>query len=434
MGISMTVTVVVGTQWGDEGKGKVIDYYAEDMDYIVRFQGGNNAGHTIMVGGEVFKFHLLPSGIIRPEKTVIIGNGLVIDPQILIDELEELKVRGTPTAKLLVSDRANVIMPYHKVLDNAEESAKGTGKIGTTGRGIGPTYTDKISRYGIRIGDLIDEETLRMKLENTIPMKQRILQSLSDATELSIEETFKQYQEFGKRLQPFITDTSVVLNDALKKKANILFEGAQGTELDVDHGTYPYVTSSNTIAGNACIGSGIGPTFIDEVIGVVKAYTTRVGGGPFPTEQDNDVGETIRQQGHEFGTTTGRPRRCGWLDMVIVRHSSRLNGLSSLAVTRLDVLDGINPLKICHSYKYGSEKIENFPGNLKFLEKCEPVYDELPGWEKLSKEEWAEIVQKGYSGLPENLKRYLEYIEKDCNTPVKIISVGPGREDTIFKK
>lgn len=434
MGIIMTVTVVVGTQWGDEGKGKVIDYYAENMDFIVRFQGGNNAGHTIKVGGEVFKFHLLPSGIIRPDKTVIIGNGLVIDPQILIDELAELKTRGTPIAKLLVSDRANVIMPYHKVLDNAEENAKGTGKIGTTGRGIGPTYTDKISRYGIRIGDLLDEETLKMKLENNLPIKQRVLHSLSDTTELSFEETFNQYREFGKQLQSFITDTSVVLNDALKKNANILFEGAQGTELDVDHGTYPYVTSSNTIAGNACIGSGIGPTFINEVIGVVKAYTTRVGGGPFPTEQDNEIGEILRQQGKEFGTTTGRPRRCGWLDMVIVRHSCRLNGLSALAVTRLDVLDGINPLKICHSYKCGSEKIENFPGNLNFLKKCEPVYDELPGWEKLSKEEWAEIVEQGYSGLPENLKKYLEYIEKDCNTPVKIISVGPGREDTIFKE
>jgi adenylosuccinate synthase len=434
MGIKMTVAVVIGTQWGDEGKGKVIDYYAENMDYIVRFQGGNNAGHTIKVGDSVFKFHLLPSGIIRADKTVIIGNGLVIDPQVLIDELEELKARGVSFAKLLVSDRANVIMPYHKVLDLAEERGKGKEKIGTTGRGIGPTYTDKISRHGIRIGDLIDDETLRAKLENIIPLKQKILRSLSDSTELSIDETYNQYREFGRILQPFITDTSVVLNDALKNNANILFEGAQGTELDVDHGTYPYVTSSNTIAGNACIGSGIGPTHISEVIGVVKAYTTRVGGGPFPTEQENEIGELIRQQGKEFGTTTGRPRRCGWLDMVIVRYSCRLNGLSALAVTRLDILDGIDPLKICQSYQYGSEKIENFPGNLKFLEKCEPVYDELPGWEKLSKDQWREIVHKGYDGLPENLKKYLEYMEKNCNTPVKIISVGPGREDTIFKE
>lgn len=432
-GIIMTVTIVVGTQWGDEGKGKVIDYYAENVDYVVRFQGGNNAGHTIKVADEVFKFHLLPSGIIRQDKTVIIGNGLVIDPEVLISELQELKTRGVPSAKLMISDRANVIMPYHKLLDQALENAKGKGKIGTTGRGIGPTYTDKISRYGIRIGDLVDSEALREKLENVIPLKQKMLTMLSDPTQLSLDDIYNQYLEFGRKLHPYINDTAVVLNDALKNNANILFEGAQGTELDVDHGTYPYVTSSNTIAGNACVGSGIGPTSINEVIGVVKAYTTRVGGGPFPTEQDNEVGETIRQQGKEFGTTTGRPRRCGWLDMVIVRYSCRLNGLSALAVTRLDVLDGINPLKICHSYKHGSEKIENFPGNLKLLGKCEPRYDELPGWEKITREKWHEIINEGYDALPENLKKYLEYIEHDCNVPVKIISVGPAREETIIK-
>ena len=429
----MTVTIIVGTQWGDEGKGKIIDYYAENMDYIVRFQGGNNAGHTIVVSDKVFKFHLLPSGIIRPDKTVVIGNGLVIDPQILISELEELKARGVPSAKLIISDRANVIMPYHKLLDHAEEASKGTLKIGTTGRGIGPAYTDKISRHGIRIGDLVDDDLLRAKLEDIIPYKQKILTTLGDTTELSFDTIFEEYRSFGKKLQPYITDTSIVLNDALGSGANILFEGAQGTELDVDHGTYPFVTSSNTIAGNACIGTGIGPTYINSVIGVVKAYTTRVGEGPFPTEQDNELGEYIRKQGKEFGTTTSRPRRCGWLDMVIVRHSCRVNGLNELAVTRLDVLGGLEKLKICHSYQYNSDKYDNFPSSLKILKECEPVYDELPGWEEKTKEAWREITIKGYEALPENLKKYLNYIEENCKTSVKIISIGPGREDTILR-
>jgi adenylosuccinate synthase len=341
MGIIMNATVIVGTQWGDEGKGKIIDFYAEKMDYIVRFQGGNNAGHTIQVRDQVFKFHLLPSGIIRPDKTVLIGNGLVIDPQILISELNELKTRGIQTAKLMISDRANVIMPYHKLLDHAEENALGSGKIGTTGRGIGPAYTDKISRHGIRIGDLVDDEVLKTKLQNVVPIKQKLLTTLGASDQLVADNIFDQYREFGRTLKPYIVDSSVVLNDALEGNAEILFEGAQGTELDVDHGTYPFVTSSNTVAANACIGSGIGPTHINRVIGVVKAYTTRVGSGPFPTEQDNEIGEHIRQKGKEFGTTTSRPRRCGWLDMVIVRHSCRLNGLTALAVTRLDVLDGI---------------------------------------------------------------------------------------------
>jgi adenylosuccinate synthase len=429
----MTVTIVVGTQWGDEGKGKIIDYYAEKMDYVARFQGGNNAGHTIKVGDEVFKFHLLPSGIIRPDKTVLIGNGLVIDPQILINELEELKSRGISSAKLVISDRANVIMPYHKILDRAEESALGAGKIGTTGRGIGPAYTDKISRHGIRIGDLLDDTLFKTKLENIIPYKQKILTSLGDETILSIDEIFNQYRSFGEKLKSYIKDTSIVLNNALREHANILFEGAQGTELDVDHGTYPYVTSSNTIAGNACVGTGIGPTNINDVIGVVKAYTTRVGGGPLPTEQDNEAGDLIREKGKEFGTTTGRPRRCGWLDLVVVRLACRLNGLTALAITRLDVLSGIDPLKICHSYQCGSEKVTDFPANLNFLEQCEPLYDDLPGWEEHTEEEWKEIAAKGYDVIPENMKRYIDYIEKDCQTPIKIISIGPGREATIMK-
>jgi adenylosuccinate synthase len=429
----MTVTVIVGTQWGDEGKGKIIDYYAENMNFIVRFQGGNNAGHTIQVGDEVFKFHLLPSGIIRPDKTVIIGNGLVIDPGILLNEIEELKTRNVPTAKILISDRANVIMPYHKLLDKAEESAKGTAKIGTTGRGIGPAYTDKISRQGIRIGDLLDDEILKAKLENIIPRKQNILSTLGNTTELSVTNVLEEYRAFGRKLEEYVTDISVVLNQALNQNQNILFEGAQGTELDVDFGTYPFVTSSNTVAGNACIGSGIGPTHINQVIGVVKAYTTRVGSGPLPTEQDNEVGNEIREKGKEFGTTTGRPRRCGWLDMVVVRTACRLNGLTALAITRLDVLGGMETLKICHSYQHNNKKLMHFPGNLNILQKIQPIYDDLPGWEEKTRDEWREIATKGYYALPENLKKYLEYIEKDSNTRIKIISIGPGREDTIMK-
>jgi adenylosuccinate synthase len=432
MGIRMTVTVVVGTQWGDEGKGKIIDYYAENMDYIVRFQGGNNAGHTIKVGDEVFKFHILPSGIIRPDKTVLIGNGVVIDPEILISEMAELKDRNIPTARIWISDRANVIMPYHKIQDHVEESAKGSKKIGTTGRGIGPAYTDKVSRRGIRMGDLLDAEDLRAKLEDIIPFKQKLFNSFGDTTELSIDEIVNQYIDFGKQLGDYIVDTSVSLNDAFQNNANILFEGAQGTELDVDHGTYPYVTSSNTIAGNACVGSGMGPCAINQVIGVVKAYTTRVGEGPFPTEQDNEAGELIRQKGKEFGTTTGRPRRCGWLDLVIIKTACRLNGLTGLAVTRLDVIGGIPELKVCHSYQLGSEQTIHFPGSLKTLAKCQPIYDDLAGWDELSDEEWRKIANTGYDALPENIKNYLKYIENDCKTPVKIVSIGPGREDTIF--
>ncbi len=429
----MTVTIVVGAQWGDEGKGKVIDYYAKNADYIVRFQGGNNAGHTIQVGDDVFKFHILPSGIIRPDKTVIIGNGVVIDPKVLLDELSELKSRGVPIAKVLISDRANVIMPYHKLQDSAEENAEGDAKIGTTGRGIGPTYTDKTNRHGIRIGDLIDDELLMGKLENIVPAKERLLRSLGKNAEFSVRDIFEEYRGFGRELHDHIMDSSVVLNQAIMANADILFEGAQGAQLDVDYGTYPYVTSSNTIAGNACVGSGIGPTHIDEVIGVVKAYTTRVGKGPFPTEQDNETGELIRKKGNEFGTTTGRPRRCGWLDMVILRTACRLNGLTGLAITRLDVLGGVSKLLACHSYMYNSDKLVNFPGNLRILEMCKPQYHELPGWDELQKEEWREIAKKGYDALPENLKKYLEYIENDCKTPVKIISIGPGREDTIMQ-
>ncbi len=430
----MTVTIVVGTQWGDEGKGKVIDYYAENADYIVRFQGGNNAGHTIQVGNDVFKFHLLPSGIIRPDKTVVIGNGMVIDPIVLLNELEELKIRGVTPAKLFISDRANVIMPYHKILDKAEESSRGEANIGTTGRGIGPAYTDKISRHGIRIGDLLEKETLKEKLEILIPIKQRQISAMNNSTRLSVSEIFGEYIKYGESLRKFVVDTSVLLNQALENRKNILYEGAQGAQLDIDHGTYPYVTSSNTIAGNACLGSGIGPLAVDSVIGIVKAYTTRVGKGPFPTEQENEIGELIRQNGKEFGTTTGRPRRCGWLDLVIVKTACRLNGLSALAITRLDVLGGIPELKICSTYECEGDSIDYFPSSLKRLNKCVPVYKTLPGWPDLNTTEWRQVANKGYDALHENLIKYLDYIELMCKTPIKIISIGPGREDTIMRE
>ena len=433
MGNIMTVTIVIGTQWGDEGKGKVIDYFAEHAEMVVRFQGGNNAGHTIQVKDDVFKFHLLPSGVIRSDKTVIIGNGMVIDPEVLLSELAELDSRGVQPAKILISDRANVIMPYHKLLDHAEEHAKGDNSIGTTGRGIGPAYTDKISRQGIRMGDLLDEDTLVSKLGSIIPRKQQMLNMLGDPSQLSVQDISKQYLSFGRDLAKYITETSVVINDTILRGGTVLFEGAQGTQLDVDHGTYPFVTSSNTIAGNACVGSGVGPTAVDQVIGVVKAYTTRVGKGPFPTEQDNEVGRLIREKGNEFGTTTGRPRRCGWLDLVIVKTACRLNGLSGLAVTRLDVLGGIPDLKICYEYDYKGENLTHFPGSLKVLSQCIPKYHSLPGWDELSKEQWRKIAVDGYSSLPDNLKKYLKYIETQCNTPVKIISIGPGREDTIMQ-
>lgn len=430
----MPATVIVGTQWGDEGKGKITDYFAEEAELVIRFQGGNNAGHTIVVGGETHKFHLLPSGVIHPGKSVVIGNGVVVDPEVLLKELSELHERGYSSDNLKISDRANVIMPYHKLMDGVEEKFKGKGKIGTTGRGIGPTYTEKVSRNGIRMADLLDPESLDEKLEVVVALKNRMLKAYEEDTKLDKTEILEQYLDFGKKLSKYIADTSVLINSALEENKIVLFEGAQGTQLDIDHGTYPYVTSSNTVAGNACAGAGVGPTRINEVIGVVKAYTTRVGEGPFPTELTGEAGEHLREKGHEYGATTGRPRRCGWLDLVVVRYACRINGLTGLAITRLDVIAGLGNLKICKAYELEGEQTMNFPGTLKTLDKCIPVYDELPGWDDLSDEEWLEIASTGYDALPADLIDYANYIQKDTGVPLKIISIGPGREATIELK
>lgn len=427
----MSAIVIVGTQWGDEGKGKITDYYAENADYVVRFQGGNNAGHTIMVGDETFKFHLLPSGILRKEKKVVIGNGVVVDPIILLKELTEIKKRGFEIKNLSISDRANVIMPYHKIIDSIEEKLKKEFKAGTTKRGIGPCFSDKIARFGVRMIDLLEKETLEKKLDMLIPIKQKILDIYGENINLSKKDILEEYLACGKKLRRYVTDTSLLINNALDEKKIVLFEGAQGTHLDIDHGIYPFGTSSNTIAGGACIGAGIGPQRIDRVIGVVKAYTSRVGTGPFPTELDDERGEHLRDKGGEYGTTTGRPRRCGWLDMVMIRFAVRVNVLNALVITKIDVLSGLKKIKVCKEYEHKGRIIRDFPADMNLLANCKPIYDELDGWGYYSKDEWERMIKKGYEALPENMKRYINYIQKATGVEIELISVGPRRWETI---
>ena len=380
----MANVVVIGTQWGDEGKGKVVDLLTERADCVVRFQGGNNAGHTLVVDGKQFICHLIPSGILHPGKVCMIGNGVVLDPGVLIQEMERLSAAHIPVTpeNLVISRCTHVIMPYHRAIDAARESRKGGAKIGTTGRGIGPCYEDKVCRCGIRIHDLMDPAGFRRKLEANLEEKNFLLKHFFGLAPLDADSIADEYLAYGERLAPYAADVSEMLEAAQRQGRHILFEGAQGTHLDVDHGTYPFVTSSNTVAGNACCGSGIGPTRIHKVIGVVKAYTTRVGGGPFPCELLDDVGKRIQKVGGEFGATTGRPRRCGWLDMVVVRNSIRLNGLSGLVITKLDVLTGLPKLRIATRYRCGSTDLTSVPPELKALEACEPVYEDLPGWEE----------------------------------------------------
>jgi adenylosuccinate synthase len=431
----MSTVAVIGTQWGDEGKGKITDFFAESADVIARFQGGNNAGHTIVVGDEVYKFHLLPSGIVRPEKTVVIGNGVVIDPEVLLKELDDIESRGFKITNLRISDRAHVIMPYHKLLDGAQEQSKSDGKkIGTTKRGIGPTYSDKISRYGIRMGDLVDETLLREKLSHIVPLRQKMLSVYGSSDVIGFDEIFSRYMEYGKKLGEYVMDTSIFMNQAMDSGKSVLLEGAQGTMLDVDFGTYPYTTSSHTVAAGACIGLGIGPGRIDKVVGVVKAYTTRVGGGPHPTELKNEIGEHLMNKGGEFGTTTGRPRRCGWLDLVVVKHSVRLNAIDALVITKIDVLNGLDQIKVCKAYEHEGRTIEYFPSNLKVLSQCKPVYDVFPGWEDFSKEEGLQMAKEGYDSLPSEMRDYVLYIENSLNVPVEIVSLGPGREETVDRR
>ncbi len=419
----MPATLVLGTQWGDEGKGKVVDYYAKDADYVVRFQGGNNAGHTIKVGDDVFKLHVTPSGVIQG-KVGVIGNGVVIDPEVLLHEIEELTKRGKKP-RLRISDRANIIMPYHKILDGAEEKILGDRKIGTTGRGIGPCYSDKVARNGIRAGDLVDMQRLKRRLERVLPVKQKIMELYGIDQRLDLGQILTAYASYGNRLRGYIGPTHVELNQALQEGKQVLLEGAQGTMLDVDYGTYPYTTSSNTVAGGACTGAGIGPQHITRIVGIVKAYTTRVGGGPFPTELSDKVGVHLQEKGHEFGTTTNRPRRCGWLDLVVVRHSCLLSGINALAVTKLDVLGGLSEVKVCTRYLLRGEETDIFPSSIDDVSDCEPVYETFKGWEDFSPK------LKKFSGLPKTAQTYLKFLEKQTGVHIALVSTGPGREETI---
>lgn len=429
-GNTMANVVIIGTQWGDEGKGKIVDLLTEKSDYVVRFQGGNNAGHTLVVNGRKFIFHLIPSGILHPGKVCMIGNGVVLDPSVLIQELDKLELAGIPIspANLMISQTTHVIMPYHRAMDAAREARKGDGKIGTTGRGIGPCYEDKVCRTGIRVHELFDERRLRERLAGNLEEKNFLLKHFFGASTLDLDAMADEYLGYGRRLMPFVKDLSEALYAADKQGKHILFEGAQGTHLDVDHGTYPFVTSSNTVAGNACCGAGLGPTRISKVVGVVKAYTTRVGGGPFPTELLDETGRRIQQVGGEFGATTGRPRRCGWLDMVVVNKSVRLNGLSALAITKLDVLTGIPTLKIAIRYQYRDAQLNGVPCELSVLEACEPVCEEFPGWE----EDLSGV--RRFGDLPANTRRYLRAVEEIASVPLGIVSVGPGREETILMR
>jgi adenylosuccinate synthase len=419
--------VIVGTQWGDEGKGKIVDLLAEYVDMVVRFQGGNNAGHTMVVEGEQIISHLVPSGILQG-KTCAIGNGLVVDPAVLLKEIDYLTEKGVDCGpeKVMVSERAQVIMPYHKQIDNGREKLKGKDKIGTTGRGIGPSYEDKATRRGIRMADLIDPESFQEKLNAILPEKNFYIEKFLGETPVDRQAIVDQYTKFAQRLTPYITNVSVQLNKAIKEQKQVLFEGAQGTHLDIDHGTYPFVTSSNTVSASACCGAGVGPNRINDVMGIVKAYTTRVGAGPFTAELFDDIGIYIQEKGVEFGATTGRRRRCGWLDTVILNNSVRLNGLTGMAITKLDVLGGLKEIKICTAYSYKGQCIDAFPANLKVLGQCEPIYETLPGWE----EDISDL--RCYEDLPKNVQGYLKRIEELTGVPVQIVSVGPGREQTII--
>ncbi|OPX84496.1 MAG: Adenylosuccinate synthetase [Pelotomaculum sp. PtaB.Bin104] len=421
----MSTVVLIGTQWGDEGKGKVTDFLAERADVIVRYQGGNNAGHTVVVDDKEYKLHLIPSGILYRDKTCIIGSGVVIDPAVLIEELKSLEDRGISTENLKISQRAHVIFPYHKLLDQAEEKSKGSKKIGTTSRGIGPAYMDKAARVGIRMLELIDQDELTSLLEENVLGKNRILNKVFDSEGTDYQAVLESYQSYAETLKRYVADVSLIVNGVIEEGKNVLFEGAQGTLLDLDHGTYPYVTSSNPTAGAACLGAGVGPTKIDRVIGIAKAYTTRVGEGPFPTELFDEVGAFIQEQGGEFGTTTGRPRRCGWFDGVIGRYAVRINGLNYLAITKLDVLSRLEKVKICTGYRYHDDIIKDFPASLKVLSECEPVYEELPGWQE-------DITNTGkLEDLPFNARKYLERVSEVAGAPIAIIGVGSKRSQTI---
>ena len=417
----MTVQILVGSQWGDEGKGKITDILADKMDLVVRYQGGNNAGHTVVVGEQKFKLHLIPSGIINQECVCVIANGVVLDPEVLLQEIETLRGQGITVSpdKFKISSIAHVILPYHKVLDSRQEAKRHEQKIGTTGRGIGPTYTDKVARQGVRVGDLLCAERLKKRIE-----KHHWDEILPEAG-ISIDDVVKEYAKYGEILRPYVTDTSLYVNEAIDNGKNIILEGAQGTMLDVDHGTYPFVTSSNPTSGGACIGVGIGPHKIHSVIGVTKAYVTRVGEGPFPTELHDEVGTRLMEKGAEFGTTTGRQRRCGWLDLVVLKYAIRVNGLTEICLTKLDVLDGLQEIKVCTKYRVGDKTLTEFPHDLEDFTDAEPIYESLPGWD-------GDIsAMKTWEELPQNARSYIQYIERFSGVDITMVSVGSKRSQTI---
>ncbi len=422
----MANVVVIGAQWGDEGKGKITDLLSKSADVVVRYQGGVNAGHTVVVQGQTFKLHLIPSGILYPATECIIGSGTVIDPKVLLDELDQLKKLGISSENLLISETAHVTMPYHRMIDAAAEEQRGRHKIGTTRRGIGPTYADKSERTGIRVVDLMDAEGLRDQLTWTIEYKNVILEKLYNLPPLDPDAVIDEYLGYAERLRPHVVDSSLRISQAVRQRRNILFEGAQGTLLDLDHGTYPYVTSSNPVSGGACVGAGVGPTIIDRVIGVAKAYTTRVGEGPFPTELLGDVGEALCDRGAEFGTTTGRKRRCGWFDAVIGRYAVRINGLDCLAITKLDVLDDLDEIKVCTAYEIDGQQVRDFPSNARVFARCQPIYKTLPGW----KQDTSNC--RSLDDLPRQALDYLKFLAELMEVPIAIVSLGASRDQTII--
>ncbi len=420
----MSNIIIVGAQWGDEGKGKIIDILSQEADYIVRFQGGNNAGHTVVIGKREFIFHLLPSGILHKGKICVIGNGVVIDPKAILDEIKLVESNGVSVGKkLLISDAAHVIFPYHQMMDSLRESKK--GKLGTTKRGIGPCYSDKVSRCGIRVQDLLDKEVLKQRLKANLEEKNKIFRALYGFKGFSYDKIYNDYLDYGRRIKRYVTNTAVLLNRAVQQNKNILFEGAQGTLLDIDHGTYPYVTSSNATSGGACTGTGVGPNRIDKVIGVVKAYTTRVGEGPFPTEFEPGLLDIIRKKGKEYGATTGRPRRCGWFDAVVGRYSVLINGIDEIAITKLDILDCLDEIKICTGYQYKGRLYRDFPARLDIIENCKPVYEIYKGWRTDTS------VIGRFKDLPKNAKIYIKRIEKLLGARVAMVSIGSERKQLI---
>ena len=422
----MPVSVVIGAQWGDEGKGKVVDLLAPQVDVVARYQGGANAGHTIMWGDETFVLHLIPSGIFHDGTACVIGNGVVIDPAALVDEIRQIEALGYPVeGRLKISHNAHLIMPYHKALDQARERWRDAEAIGTTGRGIGPAYVDKFARSGIRVVDLLDRDGLRAKLTAAIEEKNDILSAVYDSERLDVDAIVEEYVEFDQLIDPYVTDTSAFLNDALAEGQTILAEGAQGALLDVDHGTYPYVTSSHPTSGGACTGLGIPPTAIDRIIGIVKAYSTRVGNGPFPTELMDETGERLRAEGHEFGATTGRPRRCGWLDLVALSYTTRLNGFTELAVTKLDVMAGLDELQVCTAYEIDGKRTDRFPTDLRTLSRATPIYEALPGFAA----DMSGITE--IENLPGEARAYLQFVSDHLGVPITVIGTGPKREQTL---